>query len=187
MHTNKIVDSFNFKQYPSYDVDQIVSIIKNFDDEWKIDTSRQDKYHTHVDTESYFIYKADLQWESGKPFVTELVAENQELVDLIEPIISDLEEIHNGKRGNVLFIKLLGGRDIPKHFDGGDYLIKTRRHHVPIITSEDTWFGVSREEKQMQVGECWEINNAKPHYVNNGEQDRVHLLIDIMPVEEMEQ
>ena len=185
MHINKIVDPFNFRQYDSYDVSKIISLISLFDDEWKLDTSRQDKYHTHVDTESYFVYKTNLEWEVGQDFVTELASDNQELVDLVEPIISDLERIHSAKRGNVLFIKLLGGRDIPKHFDGGDYLIKTRRHHVPIITSDETWFGVSKEEKQMQVGECWEINNAKPHFVNNGQQDRIHLLIDVMPIEEI--
>jgi hypothetical protein len=34
----------------------------------------------------------------------------------------------------------------------------------------------------MAEGECWEINNSRPHYVNNfSNVDRVHLLVDIMP------
>jgi hypothetical protein len=34
----------------------------------------------------------------------------------------------------------------------------------------------------MGTGECWEINNSRTHFVNNGSKiDRVHLLIDIMP------
>jgi aspartyl/asparaginyl beta-hydroxylase (cupin superfamily) len=38
----------------------------------------------------------------------------------------------------------------------------------------------------MQSGECWEINNSRPHLVeNNSDIDRIHLLIDIMPNEEL--
>jgi hypothetical protein len=38
----------------------------------------------------------------------------------------------------------------------------------------------------MGTGECWEINNSRIHYVNNGSKiDRVHLLIDIMPNKEI--
>ena len=40
----------------------------------------------------------------------------------------------------------------------------------------------------MQEGQCWEINNAKNHSVeNNGTTDRIHLLIDIMPNEFIKQ
>jgi aspartyl/asparaginyl beta-hydroxylase (cupin superfamily) len=47
-------------------------------------------------------------------------------------------------------------------------------------------FGVGDEEINMAVGDCWEINNSKIHYVNNySEVDRIHLLVDILPVREL--
>jgi aspartyl/asparaginyl beta-hydroxylase (cupin superfamily) len=61
-----------------------------------------------------------------------------------------------------------------------------RRNHVPIITSGNVIFGVGSERVNMQIGECWEINNYRFHWVdNNSDIDRVHLLVDIMPNEEL--
>lgn len=180
----KALESFNFKKIAQFDVSAIREIVADLEDEWLIDTSRQETFETHKHTLSYFLYKADLLWNKSLPFFVETNTENLELLDRVEDIVQDLEAIHNGVRGNVLLIKLLSGQSIPEHTDGGEYLNSTRRHHLPIITSSGTIFGVGGEELNMQDGECWEINNAKPHYViNNSDVDRVHLLIDIMPTE----
>jgi aspartyl/asparaginyl beta-hydroxylase (cupin superfamily) len=41
---------------------------------------------------------------------------------------------------------------------------------------------IDGERKFMRVGEIWEVNNNKVHQVwNEGDTDRVHLLIDIIP------
>lgn len=181
----KELENFNFKKIADFNVSKIKSLVETFDEEWLLDTSRQEKFETHKHTLSYFIYKADLYWQKGTPFFVETNVENLELLDLVEGIVQDLEAIHNGIRGNVLLIKLLAGQDIPEHVDSGDYLTATRRHHLPIITSPDTIFGVGIDRLNMQEGECWEINNTRTHYVNNNSLvDRVHLLIDIMPLEE---
>lgn len=180
----KELENFNFRKTAHYDVSAIKSIVQGFDEEWFIDTSRQESFKTHQHTLSYFLYKADLLWDKSKLFFVETNIENMELLDYVEGIVQDLEAIHNGKRGNVLLIKLLAGQNIPEHSDGGYYLDSARRHHLPIVTSSGTIFGVGGEELNMQEGECWEINNAKPHYVtNNSAVDRVHLLIDIMPTD----
>lgn len=183
---NKISQNFNFNRYSDYDVSLIKDHIDRFSDEWFIDTSRQNDYANHKDTTSYFIYKTDLNWNVKQDFITETKSNDQVLLDLVEPIIKDLEKLHNGVRGNVLLIKLKANHNIPKHADDGDYLVLSRRHHIPIVTSEDTWFGVGSEKVNMAVGECWEINNTRFHEVqNNSNIDRVHLLIDIMPIVEI--
>lgn len=179
---NKISQNFNFNRYSDYDVSLIKEHIDKFSNEWFIDTSRQSDYKNHKDTVSYFIYKTDLSWTVGQKFIVEKKSNDQALIDLVEPIIKDLEKLHDGVRGNVLLIKLKSHHNIPKHSDDGDYLVLSRRHHIPIITSEETWFGVGSEKINMGVGECWEINNTRFHSVeNNSNIDRVHLLIDIMP------
>jgi len=100
--------------------------------------------------------------------------------------MTDLEKIHNGVRGNVLLIKLKAKEDVALHEDAGDYLMLSRRNHVPIITSGNVVFGVGSERINMQIGECWEINNYRFHWVDNDSDiDRVHLLVDIMPNEEL--
>lgn len=183
---DKYDEDFNFINCSTYEISNIHSILQDFVDEWFINTERQDNYKTHANTLSFFIYKTDLFWNNGMEYRAALQTDNKELVDLLEPIISDLEQRHNGVRGQVLFIKLLANKDIPMHTDKGDYLMSVRRHHIPIVTSPGTRFGVGEEEINMQQGECWEINNSRLHYViNNSDTDRIHLLIDIMPMDKI--
>jgi quercetin dioxygenase-like cupin family protein len=183
----KTSEDFNFKKHATYDVEAIKNHISNFSSEWLLDTSRQDNYDVHKDTVSYFVYRANLLWKGGDSFFVKKESNDKKLIDLLEPIIKNLEEIHNGTRGMVLLIKLKAGQDISIHFDSGDYLMFSRRNHIPIVTSDNVFFGVGNEKISMQAGECWEINNSRPHLVeNNSDIDRVHLLIDIMPNEELE-
>lgn len=182
----KTLEDFNFKKYTGYDVEGIKKYIDNFSDEWFINTSRQDNHYVHKDTNSYFVYTANLQWKEGQDFVTETTSKDAALLELLEPIISDLEKLHDGVRGMVLLIKLKAGQDIAPHHDSGDYLMISRRHHIPIVTADNVFFGVDSESVNMEVGECWEINNSRTHSVKNGSKiDRVHLLIDIMPNKEI--
>ena len=54
--------------------------------------------------------------------------------------------------------------------------------HIPIITNDKVVFAVGGQEKYMQVGELWEINNELVHTVaNHGDEDRIHLIIDWVP------
>jgi len=183
----KTIENFNFKKHGSYDIDLIKGHIDNFSDKWFINTSRQNSYYVHKDTNSYFLYATDLQWKKDQNFIVQTASKDIELLSLLEPIISDLEHLHNGTRGMVLLIKLKAGQSIPPHHDSGEYLMLSRRHHIPIVTTSDVFFGVGSETVSMQAGECWEINNSRIHFVNNkSEIDRVHLLIDIMPNKEID-
>jgi hypothetical protein len=178
----KTVENFNFKKLAEYNVDKIRKYVENFSDEWLIDTARQDNSKIHKQTFTYYINRANLYWKDGEEFIVETKSQDQTLLDLVEPIVKDLERIHDGVRGMVLLIKLKANEDIPIHHDSGDYLMFSRRNHIPIITSDGVLFGVGDEEVNMKAGECWEVNNSRHHLVkNNSNIDRVHLLIDIMP------
>jgi hypothetical protein len=175
-------EPFNFRKWGFFEVEEIKALVNKFSDEWLIDTSRQETYEVHRSTNSYFLYQTDLNWEPSESFIVTKHDIAPELEDLVEPIISELEGLHDGQRGNVLFIKLKAGQSIASHQDGGYYLDAARRHHIAIVTSSGTRFGVGDEEISMAQGDVWEINNSRLHYVNNSsDTDRVHLLIDILP------
>ena len=65
--------------------------------------------------------------------------------------------------------------------------MRTHRTHIPLITNKDVLFKVgekvaSSESKHMNVGEIWEINNARIHEVNNnGNDDRIHMIVNYYP------
>ena len=44
-------------------------------------------------------------------------------------VIDELESIHNGKIGKVMFVKLKAKNNIIKHWDSTEYLNVVRRHH----------------------------------------------------------
>ena len=96
-----------------------------------------------------------------------------------------MEKFYKGKFGRILLTKLIAGQKITPHIDiMYDYFNIARRFHVPIITNDLVDFYVNKERKVMKEGECWEINNKKIHAVeNNSNEDRVHLLFDIIPNE----
>ena len=55
------------------------------------------------------------------------------------------------------------------------------RIHIPIQTNEKVVFRVNGKQLPMQVGECWYANFNLPHFVSNeGENDRIHLVIDCL-------
>ena len=55
------------------------------------------------------------------------------------------------------------------------------RLHVPITTNPGARFRHNGAELSMRPGECWYVNVNRPHAVaNDGEADRVHLVVDCL-------
>lgn len=55
------------------------------------------------------------------------------------------------------------------------------RIHIPIQTNDRVIFTVNKKTLPMREGECWYANFNKPHFVSNeGETDRIHLVIDCL-------
>lgn len=178
----KLLENFKFKYHKNFDISKISQEILNFDAEWYIDTSRQSKYPAHSKTFSYFCYNFNELWQKDQKYELTSNLNNLKILELVEPIVKDLELTHNGKRGKVVFIKLPAGCHVDTHRDRGYYLSIIRRHHIPIISNDSCMFEVEYDNIVMEEGECWEINNSRYHFVNNtGSTDRVHLMIDIIP------
>jgi quercetin dioxygenase-like cupin family protein len=57
-----------------------------------------------------------------------------------------------------------------------------RRIHIPVISTARVEFTVGGEQRVMNQGELWEVNNAREHsVVNKGDESRVHLILDWVP------
>jgi len=51
--------------------------------------------------------------------------------------------------------------------------------HIPIVTNEEVDFRLNGEQVILREGECWYLRLSDLHSVeNNGQFDRVHLVID---------
>ena len=180
---NKQNEEFNFKLHKTFDISEIDNKVRLFNSEWFIDTSTQNMYWPHKSTNTYFLIEHSYDWQYGDKYMPEFKYLDIELWEAVKPIVNYLESIIDGKMGKVMLVNLPGGKDVLEHKDSGDYLDIVRRFHIPIITNKNVYFQIEDEVKNMKAGECWEINNSKLHSVKNeGVENRVHLMIDVMPM-----
>lgn len=111
---------------------------------------------------------------------------DEQLNNLTDNIVKELEKLFDGVAGLVMYSQLLAGKKIDLHIDGGYYMDMSRRFHIPIITNDDVKFTINDTVFHMETGMLYEINNKFRHGVENqGNQDRVHLIIDIIPRENL--
>lgn len=180
---NKLSENFNFKFFKKYNLSELIQIVDSFDAEWRLDTSRQNnKTGAHMNTNTYYIKSFSPGWEPNTPLNSFPLANNVKVLQITKQIINDLEIEHNGKCSLAMIARLLPDSDIIPHEDNTDYLGIARRHHIPLKTNDNVFFSVGGEVINMQVGECWEINNSRTHFVENkSSEDRIHLIIDIVP------
>jgi len=81
-----------------------------------------------------------------------------------------------------MFTRLRHGTEIKRHKDKGPITKRSHRIHIPIITNSKCLFTVDNETLHMGAGEIWAIDNVGKFHsvVNNGDIDRVHLIVDLM-------
>lgn len=90
------------------------------------------------------------------------------------------EKIGEVKVQQAMFANLRAGTVIPRHRDKGPLTAKTHRIHVPVMTNSGCIFSVGEESKNLEAGQIWIIDNVNRYHSveNNGDSDRVHLIID---------
>jgi len=103
-----------------------------------------------------------------------------------------LQEVHR-----IRFMSLTpGGGELSRHTDqvdpdSGGSIGKLARLHFPIVTNDKVEFNVwepngNKKSVNMKVGECWFLDTRKPHMVvNNGNEKRIHLVIDVVTNEKL--
>jgi hypothetical protein len=144
---------------------------------WAENDFRQRTFEPHRDTESILlVYDRD-----GRHLAPTKQAKFAEYDTLLAPIFARLRDEICAKGWCVrcLFARLPAGREIVEHVDKGFSLSESHRVHVPIVTNDAVLFRVGGEERHLRAGELWEINNLRPHAVENrGPEARVHLIVD---------
>ena len=177
--------SWNY-QYGSLPVDlsSIIQEVNSFENEWLLDTSRQDKLATHKDTKMFQLRFMSYHWEFGQGNTSYDINyfKNKQSNESIDAIYKYLENLYDGKVIRSEIIQMNKRSGIKSHVDGGVMLQLGRRIHIPLITNPKVIFEVFEEKKYLEVGSWYEINNIIPHSViNDSEYDRVHLIVDLMP------
>jgi hypothetical protein len=182
-----MMDKFtgNFRRLDRVDVSEIkTKVLAVTDDDWEAYNFRQNRPKSaQAETQTIpLIFDEDFRHDD--PTVHEKFFEF-DCDTLLEPILQAVSDYYTGDGYVVraLLVRLQPQGVIPPHIDTGYSLLNCRRIHIPIHSTERVEFTVGGEQRAMKEGELWEINNAREHsVVNRGDQGRVHLIIDWVPI-----
>ncbi len=85
-------------------------------------------------------------------------------------------------RGKI--VCLPAGRRVYPHIDRGRYYRLRGRYHLVLKSAAGSWLKAADEEVRMGEGELWWFDNDQMHEAfNDGDQDRIHMIFDLLPHE----
>lgn len=79
---------------------------------------------------------------------------------------------------------LPAGRRVYPHIDRGEYYRFRGRYHFVLKSSTGSWLKAGDEEVRMKEGELWWFDNDQMHEAfNDGDEDRIHIIFDLLPAD----
>jgi len=89
--------------------------------------------------------------------------------------------------GRAKIVCLPAGKRVYPHIDRGEYYRIRNRYHLVLRSSLGSWLRAGEEEVRMNEGELWWFDNNEIHEAkNDGDEDRIHLIFDMLPAEALE-
>lgn len=84
--------------------------------------------------------------------------------------------------GRAKIVSLPAGKRVYPHIDRGEYYRVRGRYHFVLRSTAGSWLKAEDEEVRMREGELWWFDNNKMHEAHNdGDQDRIHMIFDMLP------
>lgn len=93
----------------------------------------------------------------------------------------------DGALSRAKIVCLPPGHRVYPHIDRGEYYRLRDRYHL-VLKSSGSWMRAGDEEVRMRSGELWWFDNDQVHEArNDGDDDRIHLIFDLLPRERVAQ
>lgn len=130
-------------------------------------------------------------WKAENPADLDRTCEWTTLAERCPSILQFVESVPWwGRMERVRLLRMTAGGSLGRHSDISDRDSGTRdgqitRFHVPLVTHPDTLLhswdldGTHRAD-HLAAWSCYYLDARKPHAVDNGPVDRVHLVVDLM-------
>ena len=169
----------NFHRVGDFDITRWLTNVDTLTNKiWGEDYWRQEYYSVHQDTQTIPLvfdkyFEKPIKTKHYKMFETSLMP--------LESLLTT--HYGNGFTARMILTKLKPQGTIPEHRDTGPHFHISHRVHLPLVTNDEVLFTVGDETITMNAGELWEINNTNRLHsvVNKSDRDRVHLIIDWEP------
>jgi hypothetical protein len=88
--------------------------------------------------------------------------------------------VEGERLGRVIINKMIPGGKIFPHSDGEAHALYYDRHHIVLQSTPGAIFRAGSDQVTMPTGSVWWFDNSQDHEViNNGSDDRIHMIVDI--------
>lgn len=96
--------------------------------------------------------------------------------------LCEIAEDRDAMLGRARIVCLPAGRRVYPHIDRGDYYAVRDRYHLVLRSAAGSWLKAGDEAVRMKEGELWWFDNKQLHEAfNDGDQDRIHMIFDLLP------
>ena len=166
--------------------DPFLTEIASVDDAWAAVTGRQDKIA--VQREALAIPMRGLRKSMILGRAKRDVHESRWTTGSIQfpkvrAFLEETAEKLNSSLGRAKIVCLPAGRRVYPHIDRGEYYRFRNRYHFILKSSLGSWLRAADEEIRMHEGELWWFDNDQMHEAHNdGSEDRIHIIFDLLPV-----
>ena len=159
--------------------------IAGVEDAWSVSTGRQDKIA--VQREALAIPLRGLRKSAIGDRKRSDVHESRWTTGSRRfPLACEFLEEFAGEQGGLLgrakIVCLPAGKRVYPHVDRGEYYRVRNRYHLVLRSADGSWLKAGDEDVRMKEGELWWFDNDQMHEAyNDGDQDRIHLIFDMLP------
>lgn len=101
---------------------------------------------------------------------------------LARRFLEDIAAAEDSLMSRAKIVCLPAGRRVYPHIDRGAYYRVRNRYHLVLRSAAGSWLKAGDEEVRMQQGDLWWFDNNQIHEAaNDGDEDRIHLIFDLLP------
>lgn len=148
---------------------------------WKIDTRRQRKkpgYQKHTETIRLISWDLDDANSWDTTFETKPIPPYPERWPDTVSWIQKFEEFHKCEVLTASYVKLLAHMPVYEHTDSAPFYHATERYHF--VLKGDYKMKVGDNVYECREGDVFWFNGQVPHSVQNGDEERISLIFDVM-------
>jgi hypothetical protein len=154
---------------------------------WEENKRRQTHISVQRETNTIFLRQAD-RWSEPHTEVNEIQATVATAQAAAFPhamnFLEGFAAVQHAQLQRVLLVRLMPGGRVYPHIDRGSYYARRDRYHFVIVSPAGSRLFSGDEVVTMRPGELWWFNNKLRHEaLNDGDDWRIHLIFDLLPME----
>ena len=173
-----------YRELFSYHPEELHQLLMSANEDiWEKNDYRQTTFAVHRNTKSIVYVWSNFSDPDYQSIVTHIPEDDPDPIHREVWKVAKKIRHHFGERSKItklMLAKLDKRSEIMEHVDQGN-LTRIHRCHLPVITNSDCFFLIDKKPYSFKPSFAFEFNNQKLHGVrNNGAEDRVHLICDIL-------